>query len=224
MHESVGVGDLIGSTVPTWLSLDLLASWRTWLKVETETFNAASLALSLVQLLIVYLAARSLRQQKIQLKELKKQIKLQHKEVYVTSFAHFSTMYHSLMAAIPENRDDDGAIARWWFRYWDLLIAETHFCFTDQLDPEIYELWVGEIVRNFSEAPHGVSHMGTIGDSQQKMLGRVLPEGHLIMQFFLALSKLAREERAAKATEALNRLIAEYLSRSKKLKYAHRRG
>lgn len=192
-------------------------------KVSTETFNGVMIALSLVQLAVLYFAALNLRQQKKQIKALAdqlrlqiEQVKLQKSEVYVNSFAHFSNMYLETMSRIPERDRSQTDKDSWWYRYWDILIAEVHFCMRGYMDKLVITLWINELARNFDAYPHGAEHMGTFAENGRKHFDRVLPAYHPVRVFFgevAECSKLADDnKRSARIRELVERTYRSELS------------
>jgi hypothetical protein len=162
-----------------------------WLQIPTETFNGLSVILATVQLLAIFFAAWNIKQQKKQITNLSHQVRLQteqvglqQKEVLVTSYAHFSNMYLKVMADIPDADANVTTKTSWWYRYWDILIAEVNFCMMGYLDKLIFGLWMNELGRNFAAYPNGAVHMGTFAENCEPHFDRVLPPHHPIRLFF----------------------------------------
>lgn len=191
----------------------LIDAYPIWMKLPTEVFNFIYFPLAILQLLVIWFAAINIRQQKKQIKRLSDQVRLQTEQVrleresvFVTSFSHFSDSYQRVMNSLPQREDSEVTRRTWWYRYWDVLIAEVNFCMKGYLDRFLFELWMNELARNFNFAPHGAEYMGTFEESCEHHLDRVLPKHHAVRIFFddiKAYSKIVDERHRAKHINAL---------------------
>ncbi|MEO1198307.1 MAG: hypothetical protein AAFX39_03585 [Pseudomonadota bacterium] len=109
-------------------------------------------------------------------------LKLRFDANAVSVFTHFSSQYHELMKNIPQaGTNENGTtvdvtsdnIKLWWYRYWDIMIAEYHFMTTGILSEKISELWMSELFLKSDEFPRNNPHMGTFSESYKDRRGTI---------------------------------------------------
>jgi hypothetical protein len=157
------------------------------------------LILQTFQLLAIIIAA-------IGLLNARRQSEQQKEGTYVTSIAHFSKIYHDIMSEIPKEPKADEK-QRWWYRYWDMFSAETHFHLCGYLDKTLFGLWAQELARNYQNSLHGAEHMGRYADFHEKHFNRVFVQESTIKGFFVEFRKFASTLTGQQLTTEINSLV-----------------
>ncbi len=111
------------------------------------------------------------------------------------------------MTDLPKADAGQSEIKSWWYRYWDVHIAEVTFCTRGYLDPIIYELWLLELVRNFDSYPHGAVHMETFSKSMDAHISRVVSQHTGIRVFFDELKEISMEKNENQQAKKVRELV-----------------
>jgi len=164
--------------------------------------DGIQIAVLLVTSVGVWLAFR-------QLKEVSRSLRLARQGNTVNVIAHCASRYEAIMSTIPKE-DDNKQGKGWWYRYWDLWTEEFNFFCKGLLDPDIFELWMNELVTVYQNPPYGQQWMGTRSEAHKEYLQSTLPSYRTLHSFFKEVDNISTTKDAEARARLVHNLIVTY--------------
>ncbi|MEL6337574.1 MAG: hypothetical protein AAFQ88_13150 [Pseudomonadota bacterium] len=158
-----------------------------------------------------------------QARMLRKQLKERRRQILVSSFNHFSSMYSATMKEIPKENDELYERPSWWYRYWDMMSAEAIFYRRGYIDDITFILWMQELARHMKGAPHDRVYMGTFEQNLESRLTLLAEIDKPLHDFFhkikTASNKEDQRERGKSVQDAAMMLKVEWERRKQNDKF-----
>lgn len=149
----------------------------------------------------------------LQLNRILHSLSLSRQANTIGTVSHCATRYHKLMSE-GETAAVEGTVApgSWWYHYWDLFTEEFMFFEKGFLDPDIFEMWIGELATLYQQAPW--PHTETRAAAHALYLKTTLPAHSTLFSFFQELGRASLLEDPLARANAIHALVVSYAPRN----------